>query len=271
MEFSGPLHGPQMRLPVGRTESPSALLNAYKQDALPALNCVITQLFHDPSSVSADDLERAYSIAHHYCSTGLRKVCRQDLIHQATATLDEMRRITQSKDDIGFLQCLSFALINSDTVISSLCTIYRTLDKQTLSSKQSTSIRDQLHDLYRDHFVAEVSVQQRLARILPHLAPVLPASPDDWVSPANLQSLVSGLHEFYPRYMELNVGLFELYIPCLVPVRGLDEERALIRQQLEVLSRCMESPTPTPSPQRLSPTSVQGTAPTRQKRKLAFC
>lgn len=148
---------------------------------------------------------------------------------------------------------------------------YRQKDKQTLSSKQSASIRAQLHDLYREHLVGEISVQQRLARILPHLSPALPASPDDWASPANLQTLVSGLHEFSPLYKELNVGLFELYIPCLIPVRCLDEERMIIRQQLEVLSRCsQESPLPAPRQQRLSPSSVQGTAPTRQKRRLTF-
>jgi len=272
MDFTGPLHGPQIRLPVGRTETPTVLHNAYKQDTLPKLHVMVTQLFKDPASVTADDLERAYGLVHHYCSSSssLRKICRQDLLDMVTATLDDMRTFTLSKPNVEYIRCLTFALANSDTVISSLCTIYRTLDKQTVSAKQRVPVRDQLEDLYRDRYVAEPSIQKRLAMLLPEVRPALAASPDDWASPANLQKLVSGLHSFYPTYNELNRSLFELYIPCLTPVKCLDEEQQLIKQQLEVLSRCYSHDTPVAAPNGTRGMSVQGSAPSRQKRRLTF-
>ena len=87
-----------------------------------------------------------------------------------------------------------------------------------------------------DRVIRQEIIHQKLKELLPFTQPNAPTTPQAgyiYLDPSVLQPLIICLHNFEPGYYSYNPYLFQLYIPRLLPDKGLEIERIATQKYLD--------------------------------------
>lgn len=112
-------------------------------------------------------------------------------------------------------------------------------DRQYITKQLNINFSQELEKELGNKIARNPLINQRLRELLPITKPSTTTSHTNTgnrelcLDPSVLQPLIICLFHFEPNYFSYNPYLFSLYIPCLLPDKGLETERINTQNYLD--------------------------------------
>lgn len=224
-----------------RTAAPAAVVmrapkittittQSYQTEYWPKISAAVIEiLMHPEKQIMQEEL---YRTVYNVCCQRHQPRLYEDTLKLVRGHLAQMRVDLLAANEQTFFSLFSRSFVRFHRAVDILCVGFRYLERSYVLEKATTLMK-----VFNDTYTAGVlqppdeppEVKRRLQITLQHFTPPIP-------DPTTTMHLIKGLYALNKEYASFNPFLFAMYIPCLQPPRGLEDDRQETLAHLRILT-----------------------------------